>query len=95
MPYCLFGIGRTNDFINQFKVAVVADGAVRVKTYQPVMPNTQLIVTISDADPKNWVLEMFVSPTKKLMLIAIIIGVGILILGVAVLVIQIKEYRKD
>lgn len=95
MPYCLFGIGTSNDFINQFKVALWGEGSVRVKTYQPIMPNSQLIVTVQGVDPNNWILELFVNPTKKLLLIAMVIGVFLIILFIIVLVMQIKEYKKD
>ena len=68
---------------------------MRVKTYQPIMPNSQLIVTVQGVDPNNWILELFVNPTKKLLLIAMVIGVFLIILFIIVLVMQIKEYKKD
>lgn len=59
------------------------------------MPNSQLIVTVQGVDPNNWILELFVNPTKKLLLIAMVIGVFLIILFIIVLVMQIKEYKKD
>ena len=48
MPYCLFGIGRSKDYIKQFKVALVADKQTRIKNYSPIIPNSQLIITATD-----------------------------------------------
>ena len=45
MPYCLFGIGRSKDYIKQFKVALVAAQQTRIKNYSPIIPNSQLIIT--------------------------------------------------
>lgn len=59
------------------------------------MPNSQLIIIIDSADTSHWVLELFVNPTSKLLLIALIIGVGLVILFIIVVVMQIREYKKD
>ena len=50
MPYCLFGIGRSKDYIKQFKVALVADREIRIKNYSPIIPNSQLIITATGPD---------------------------------------------
>lgn len=68
---------------------------MRTKIYQPIMPNSQLIIIIDSADTSHWVLELFVNPTSKLLLIALIIGVGLVILFIIVVVMQIREYKKD
>ena len=45
MPYALFGIGRSKDYIKAFKVATVAGDKIAVKSYSPIIPNSQLINT--------------------------------------------------
>ncbi len=50
MPYCLFGIGRSKDYIKSFRVALVAGGDIRVKNYSPIIPNSQLIITATGTD---------------------------------------------
>ena len=50
MPYALFGIGRSKDYIKAFKVAVVTGTKIAVKSYSPIIPNSQLIITAQGHD---------------------------------------------
>ena len=50
MPYALFGIGRSKDYVKAFKVAMVTGNKVAVKSFSPIIPNSQLIITASGHD---------------------------------------------
>lgn len=43
----------------------------------------------------SWILELFINPTDKIWLICIIIACFLIILFTVVLILQIREYKKD
>ncbi len=73
----------------------MAFGRVLTRSYSPIIPNSQLIVVTNSARPSAWLLEMFVNPTSKIMLICVVVVVVLIALFVAILVLQIRESRKD
>lgn len=95
-PYCLYGIGRTNSYIEQFYVNVPSL-AHSAKMWTPIIPNSYLIVSpkrsksSKKVDIEGWFLELFASPTDK---------IGVVIAGAAFFLIVIGgfvlyRYRKE
>lgn len=93
-PYNIYGIGRTNSYIEELYVAMPRRRD-NTKVWSPIIPNSYLIISPDDSDPELWFLELFANPTDKIGLI-IIISVGcLIIIGGIVLWRYNKERRED
>lgn len=85
-PFCVFGLGRTNSFIEEFHTALPVSGSGKVYKYQwtPIIPNSYLIVS---PDPENnWFLELFASPTEDIWVIVAMLLGCMVVIGVVILV---------
>lgn len=96
-PYCLYGIGRTNSYVEQFYVNIPSL-AHTAKMWTPIIPNSYLIVSPKRArsptkqvDIDAWFLELFASPTDKIGVI--IAGAAFFLLGIGGFVLY--RYRKE
>lgn len=93
-PYCVYGLGRTNSYIEEFYVALPLNSS-NFKSWTPIIPNSYLIASPVKGNTDEWFLELFASPTDK---IGIIIGVccGCMVLiGIVVIVNYWREKRED
>ena len=92
-PYNIYGIGRTNSYIEELYVALPRreDNS---KVWSPIIPNSYLIISPNDSDPEQWFLELFASPTDKIGLI-IIISVGCLIIIGSIVLWRYNKERKE
>ena len=89
-PYCIFGIGRTNSYIEQFYAAVpIVSHSYRMWT--PIIPNSYLIVSPKRKDLDGWFLELFASPTDKIGVVIMGAFVFLLLLGGIV----VYRYRRE
>jgi len=96
-PYCLYGLGRTNSYVEQFYVNIPSL-AHSAKMWTPIIPNSYLIVSPKRAksptkqvDIDAWFLELFASPTDKIGVV--IIGAAFFLLGIGGFVLY--RYRKE
>ncbi|OMJ93962.1 hypothetical protein SteCoe_3024 [Stentor coeruleus] len=93
-PYCVYGLGRTNSYIEEFYVALPLNSS-NFKSWTPIIPNSYLIASPVKDNTDEWFLELFASPTDK---IGIIIGVccGCMVLiGLVVIINYWREKRED
>lgn len=84
-PYCVYGLGRTNSYIEEFYVAMPAKNkdAAFSKVWTPIIPNSYLIAS-PKGNPNDWFLELFASPTDKIGLIIAISAGCLVIIGIIV-----------
>jgi len=63
LPYSFLGIGRSNNYVENFYAACSVNGKRAVRMWTPIIPNSQLIIFVGDAMVENWGLELFINPT--------------------------------
>ena len=93
-PYNVFGLGRTNSYIEEFFLALPLNEN-NFRTWTPIIPNSYLIASPSLVSTDVWYLELFAAPTEK---IELIIGVSfgcMVIIGTAVVLNYCKDKREN
>lgn len=96
LPYMFIGLGRTNNYIENFVMGIsTTEGAkdVQQTTWTPIIPNSQLIVNpLVDAD---WTLDVYVNPTSETLLVVFTTLVILIILGGIIIYLHTKEKKED
>ena len=91
-PFTFIGMGRSNNFIEEFSVAVFSEGKRSLRTWTPVIPKTVLFVIADMSEqPEAWNLTLLLNPTDKIPLILITDGVFLLGLGLVIIVFHMYE----
>lgn len=107
LPYSLVGIGRSNNYIENF--SVISNSMKPMKsddkcpdkseenTFTPIIPKSQLLITKKlTADNKvEWTVDLKVSPTENLLTLIIVIGVVLFVILVIIIILHIKEINED
>jgi hypothetical protein len=87
MPYAFFGLGRTNNYIENL-FAGVAHG--RVATLEMVIPNSKLVIN-PGATPDEWHKELYLRPGQWIPWVGVtVLGTMVALAGV-VLVLHLNE----
>ncbi|CAG8483179.1 5282_t:CDS:10 [Paraglomus brasilianum] len=98
-PYSLFGLGRTNNYVEELFVGTTRNQTNHYSTFSGVIPNSQLIIIPyqpSDVEnPSTWTLELYIHPGDWVpwVLITLIAATGVLALVVFTL--NWMEKRED
>lgn len=95
LPYAFIGIGRSNNYVENFYSASAVDGERAEHMWTPIIPNSQLIIFMESNDVKNWGLEMLISPTNALYLIVIVCAICLVVIGLAIIWLHYKEKNED
>ena len=91
-PFTFIGMGRSNNFIEEFSIAVYSNGKRSQRTWTPVIPKSVLFVIAEmNTNAENWNLTLLLNPTDKIPLIVIADGVFLLILGLVIIVFHLYE----
>jgi integrin alpha FG-GAP repeat containing protein 1 len=102
LPYAYIGIGRSNNYIENFNVISVyfTEGQDTNKVFTPIIPNSQLIITkILDEDHtmyiiykvRNWSLDLIVKPTSQLFILIITIVIILVVILAIIVYLHVKE----
>ncbi|EDW85423.1 uncharacterized protein Dwil_GK10513 [Drosophila willistoni] len=92
LPYTCFGLGRTPNFVDQ--VAVGLGGKYR--NFTQLIPNSQIIVVPKPLnEPSRWKAQLFVTPSKLILMSVVALGGTCLVIVLIILVLYIKEKRED
>ena len=94
LPYVFFGLGRINNYIENFYFGISKTGEW-FYSWSPIIPNSQLLLSAIDVDPTNWKIQIFINPTKGLWVIIICTASVLLALGVAIIYFHWKEKVED
>lgn len=96
LTYSYFGIGRSNNYIEAFTVGAIVYGKKVVRTWTPIIPNTQLIVSTQNSEnPNNWDVELLVWPTKAINILVVVIALFLLILILLIIIMHFAEKSED
>ncbi|RKO90225.1 hypothetical protein BDK51DRAFT_21778 [Blyttiomyces helicus] len=97
-PYCLFGLGRTNNYVEDFFVGITRHQKEHFASYQGVIPNSQLIIIPyqqGDDGPSSWQLELYVNPSAAVGPCLLVLCTSLVILSTIVAVLHWLEKRED
>jgi len=96
MPYVYNGIGRSNNYLESLNVATSINSQLdQVKVFTPIIPNSQLYIMANNKSKKQWRLELFINPGKIIILIVISAAAVLLITGLVIIAMHMKEKRED
>jgi integrin alpha FG-GAP repeat containing protein 1 len=96
LPYTYMGIGRSNNYIENFQVisTTILKEEDNYKTFTPIIPNSQLIISREISDDRKtstWELDLIVTPTSKLSLLIMTIIVLLVVILAIIIYLHIKE----
>ena len=94
LPYAFFGLGRINNYIEDFNLGVIKNGTWSNR-WVLIIPNSQLFVSPTSVDPAKWKIEIFINPTKLLPLIIVSTIVVLMMLGMVIAYYHRKEKIED
>ena len=96
ISYAYFGIGRSNNYIEAFTVGTIVHGKKAIRSWTPIIPNTQLIVsTENSANSQHWQLDLLVGPTRAIGILVVVVLLFLLIIGLLVIVMHFAEKAED
>jgi len=92
LPYTCFGLGRTPNFVDQLTVGLGS----KLRNWTQLIPNSQIIVVPKPLnDPSHWKAQLFVTPSKLILMSVVALGGTCLVIVFIILVLYIKEKRED
>jgi len=97
-PYCLFGLGRTNSYMEELFVGVSRRTQKHYNIYSGMIPNSQLIIIPyqqENGDTSSWQLKQFINPSEYVPYVFISLVSTIVILIIITLLLQFLEKRED
>ncbi|KAI9488105.1 hypothetical protein BDB00DRAFT_850036 [Zychaea mexicana] len=98
-PYCLIGLGRTNNYVEEMFAGVSRHQEQNYLFYEGVIPNSQLIFIPYQPndvhDSSTWKVELYIQPGDYVPWVLVVLVVAAIILGVVVGVLYWMEKRED
>ncbi|KAG9301641.1 hypothetical protein G9A89_016711 [Geosiphon pyriformis] len=98
-PYCLFGLGRTNNYVEELFVGTTRNQSQHYSTFSGVIPNSQLIIIPYQPpgvdDPSTWSLELYIHPGVWVPWVLITLMTATGILAIVVFGLSWAEKRED
>lgn len=92
LPYTIFGLGRTPNFVDSLTVGL----SNRTRSWTQLIPNSQMIVVPwPPEEPSRWKAQLFVTPSKLILMSVIALGGTCIVIMFIILVLYIKEKRED
>uniref|UniRef100_A0A182RKF5 T-cell immunomodulatory protein TIP C2 domain-containing protein n=1 Tax=Anopheles funestus TaxID=62324 RepID=A0A182RKF5_ANOFN len=92
LPFTTFGLGRTPNFVDSLTVGLWNHS----RTWTQLIPNSQMIVVPNPIDePERWKAQLFVTPSKLIVMSVIALGVICLVILLLILILYAKEKRED
>uniref|UniRef100_A0A1I8NPN0 T-cell immunomodulatory protein TIP C2 domain-containing protein n=1 Tax=Stomoxys calcitrans TaxID=35570 RepID=A0A1I8NPN0_STOCA len=92
LPYTIFGLGRTPNFVDSLTVGL----GHMSRNWTQLIPNSQIIVVPKPVDdPQRWKAQLFVTPSKLIVMSVVALGGTCLVIVLIILVLYIKEKRED
>lgn len=99
LPYVVFGLGKSPNFVEKINVGVGRSDnpkVDRVRSWTSIIPNSQVIVIPRPKDsPSDWVTRLLVTPSKLLLQTAgVLVGTCLLLAGL-ILILYVKDKKED
>ncbi|KAJ6523586.1 hypothetical protein B0H19DRAFT_972767 [Mycena capillaripes] len=94
-PYAFFGLGRTNNYIENLFVGSTIHAAEHYINMEGVIPNSKLVILPPSKPGDPWKKELFLRPGEWIPWVTVVVVVGTGLLAVIVLVLHLNEKRED
>lgn len=88
------GLGRINNYIEDFNLGVAKKGSWS-NSWSPIIPNSQLLISVNDNDTTQWNIEIFINPTETLWIICLCTIAVLIILGGFIVYFHWQEKKED
>lgn len=95
LPFAIFGLGRTNSFVDRFSAASTFSGKSNWHSQNHIIPNSDLVVIPPHADNSAWQFQVYIHPSAHLIWVAASLVVAMSILLVITGYFKVKEKRED
>jgi integrin alpha FG-GAP repeat containing protein 1 len=97
VPYSMFGLGRTNNYIETFFMGFPdAQGDEHYSTWSGMIPNSQILVfPYAEDKPSTWTLELVISPSDSVLYVIISLSACLVVLAAVIGVLHWKERQQD
>jgi len=97
-PYAFFGLGRTNNYIENLFVGSTKHNVHHFINMEGVIPNSKVVILpppAGSADDAAWKRELYLRPGEWIPWVTVTVVVGTLGLAVIVFVLHLNENRED
>lgn len=97
-PFAIFGLGRTNSFVDLFSAGVSSrlSGTPATHTSSHIIPNSDLIVIPPHADsPNDWTFQIHIHPAAHFIWVTVALATALTILVSLTAFFKIQERRED
>ena len=92
LPYTIFGLGRTPNFVDELTVSVLNE----TRSWTQIIPNSQMVVIPNPInDPSRWNAKLFVTPSRLIFQSAAALAWTCLLILVIIGVLYFKERQED
>ena len=93
----MYGLGRTNNYIENFFVGFPSSKGTKHFTYwSGMIPNSQIIVfPYSQDNPASWLIELLINPSESGGYVIAALVVTLIVLGVSIGYLHWKEKKFD
>ncbi|KAL1137621.1 hypothetical protein AAG570_009317 [Ranatra chinensis] len=92
LPYTLFGLGRTPNFVDTLTAGVAGYN----RSWTQIIPNSQMVVIPSPGGPTSkWTAQLFVTPSKLIVQSVVALLGTCLLISLIIVVLYWKERRED
>ncbi len=92
-PYAFFGLGRTNNYIENLFVGSTKTQKHHFINMEGVIPNSKVVISppVGDQYPSDWKKELYLRPGEWIPLVSLTVVIATLVLAVIWLVLRLHE----
>ncbi|KAF9551253.1 hypothetical protein CPC08DRAFT_316251 [Agrocybe pediades] len=94
-PYSFFGLGRTNNYIENLFVGTTVHSEEHYINMEGVIPNSKVVILPSADENEAWKRELFLRPGDWIPWVTITVVVAMMLLGIIAFVLHLNEKRED
>jgi len=94
-PYSFFGLGRTNNYIENLFVGTTIHAPEHYINMEGVIPNSKVVILPSANQDEAWKRELFLRPGEWIPWVTVTVVVGMILLAIIVFVLHLNEKRED
>ncbi|TFK34872.1 hypothetical protein BDQ12DRAFT_688981 [Crucibulum laeve] len=94
-PYSFFGLGRTNNYIENLFVGTTVHSKEHFINMEGVIPNSRVVILPSPKEGEAWKRELFLRPGEWIPWVTLTVVVGTVLLAIIVFVLHLNEKRED
>ncbi|KIM49554.1 hypothetical protein M413DRAFT_438743 [Hebeloma cylindrosporum] len=94
-PYSFFGLGRTNNYIENLFVGTTIHAPEHYIDMEGVVPNSKVVILPSAKEGEAWKRELFLRPGEWIPWVTVTVVVAMILLAIIVLVLHLNEKRED